>query len=415
MSGINNSKVSVEMKDMQHTVDDDRFQAGRVATMAAGHALHDTYTAFLAPMLPLFITNLSLSKAKAGLLIVFIQGPSMIQPIVGHWADRVNLYYIVYLAPAITATLMSLLFLFDNYTMLALLLILVGFSSAAFHAIGPVIAGKLSGRSIGMGMSFWMVGGELGRVLGPVIIVASIQLLTQRGIPYLMIGGFILSFVLFLRLRDMRLQPHHPQRSISWRSQLGRMKSILVPLTVLIFVRAFMMAALTIYLPTFLIERGENLWFAGISLSVVQGAGVVGAFFGGSISDRLGRRLILFISTLCVPFLMLIFLIAGDWFHFPVLVAMGFSLISMTPVIMALVQESFPENRAFANGVYMCLSFVLRSVVTVLVGALGDFFGLPNAFLASAIVLFLGLPFIFFLPKGRESRGTQQKPFLQET
>ena len=95
---------------------------------------------------------------------------------------------------------------------------------------------------------------------------------------------------------------------------------------------------------------------------------------------------------------MFVFLAVSGWAQFPLLLVLGFTALSVTPVIMALVQESFPENRALANGVYMALSFVLRSVVVVVLGALGDLFGLRVAFSASAIIALLGLPLIFVLP-----------------
>lgn len=125
----------------------------------------------------------------------------------------------------------------------------------------------------------------------------------------------------------------------------------------------------------------------------------MGALLGGAMSDRLGRRLVLFISMLATPFLMFAFLTIGGALRFPLLLVMGFIALSVTPVIMALVQESFPENRALANGVYMSLSFVLGSVVVVVLGAMGDLFGLRMAFTASAVVTLLGLPLILLLPK----------------
>jgi MFS family permease len=76
-------------------------------------------------------------------------------------------------------------------------------------------------------------------------------------------------------------------------------------------------------------------------------------------------------------------------------------LFGATPVIMAIVQGSFPESRALASGIYMAVAFALRSGVVVLVGLLGDLFGMRSAFYISALVSLLALPVMFFLPGPR--------------
>jgi FSR family fosmidomycin resistance protein-like MFS transporter len=377
----------------------ERFQTDGVLTISAGHAVHDTYTAFLAPLLPAFIANLALSKTEAGFLTVFMQGPSLLQPFIGHLADRVSLRYLVILAPTVTGAMMSLLGVAPGYGVLALLLMVAGLSSAGLHAVAPVIAGNLSGRSLGRGMGFWMVGGELGRTLGPIVIVSAVRLLGLEGTPWLMIGGFLASALLYVRLKDVPTQPANAGQGLPWRQTLRSMGPLLVPLVGIILAHSFMARSLTTYLPTFLSEEGADLWFAGASLSVLEIGGMVGALLGGAMSDRLGRRLVLFISMLTTPLLMFAFLTTSSWLQFPLLLTMGFTALSVTPVVMALVQESFPENRALANGVYMSLSFILGSVVVVVLGAMGDLFGLRLAFTASAVITLLGLPLTFLLPK----------------
>ena len=81
----------------------------------------------------------------------------------------------------------------------------------------------------------------------------------------------------------------------------------------------------------------------------------------------------------------------------PLLLVLGFSGLMATPVIMASVQESFPESRALANGVYMALSFGIRSMVVVLVGVLADWMGMRWTFLACALLAVMGTPFVFSL------------------
>jgi FSR family fosmidomycin resistance protein-like MFS transporter len=177
------------------------------------------------------------------------------------------------------------------------------------------------------------------------------------------------------------------------------MRPLLLPLAGIIVARAFMVSALTTYLPTFLSEEGADLWFAGASLSILEAAGVMGALTGGSISDRLGRRWVLGISMLVTPGLMLVFLLLSGWARFPLLLLLGFTSLAVTPVMMALVQESYPENRALANGLYMAISFLLRSGVVVVLGGMGDLFGLRTAFAVSAVVPLVGLPLLLLLPE----------------
>jgi FSR family fosmidomycin resistance protein-like MFS transporter len=375
------------------------FHTGRVLTISTTHAVHDTYTAFLSPLLPVFIENLALSNTQAGLLTVFNQIPSLFQPVIGHLADRLSLRFVVILTPAVTATGMSLLGVAPDYLVLALLLVVVGLSSATLHSVAPVIAGRLSGRSLGRGMGFWMVGGELGRTLGPLIIVGAIQFLGLGGTTWLMIGGWLTSILLYFVLGDVSARPATEVQGLPWRQALRAMGPLLVPLVGIIVVRSFMVAALTTYLPIFLTAEGAELWFAGVSLSILEAAGVVGALLGGSLSDRLGRRTMLTASLVSTPALMLLFVVVAGWVRLPLLLALGLTSLSITPVIMALVQETSPQNRALANGTYMSLSFLIRSGVVVVVGAMGDLWGMRLAFIISAIMPLLGLPFLRLLPR----------------
>jgi len=383
----------------KHSKLTDVFHTKGVITLSTGHAVHDTYTAFLPPLLPAFIEKLSLSMTSAGLLSVFMQIPSLLQPAIGHLSDRHNLRYIVILAPASSAFFMSLLGIAPSYAVLALFLMIVGITSAGFHAVGPVMTGYMSGPSLGKGMSYWMVGGELGRTLGPIIIVSAVLHLTLNGMPWLMLAGLSASLLLYLQLKNVPIYSPKAGQGLPWRKALSGMRVVFLPLVCVIIVRSFMLSAITIYLPTFLTGEGAGLWTAGASLTILQAAGVVGAMISGSISDRLGRKIILFISLALTPLFMLLFLSVHGWVNILAIIMLGFFAISITPVMMALVQESFPKNRAFANGLYMSLSFVIRSGAVLVLGIIGDWMSLKFAFGACAVLMILGLPFVFLLPK----------------
>ena len=258
-----------------------KFETNRVLTISAGHAVHDTFTTFLPPLLPSFIERWALSKTEAGALALFLQAPSLLQPLIGHLADRINLRYVVILAPAMSAVMMSLLGIAPVYGVMALLLLLAGLSSAGFHSTAPVMAGTLSGTSLGRGMGIWMLGGELGRTLGPIVAVTAVHLISLEELPVLIVLGLLTSAVLFYQLKDIPIRPPNTKPSLSWRLALRKMKPVFLPLTGVIILRAFVLSSLMTFLPTYLTEKGASLWSAGAALSIYEVAGVAGALAGG--------------------------------------------------------------------------------------------------------------------------------------
>lgn len=377
-----------------------RVRTGPVVTIAAGHAVHDTYTAFLPPLLPVLIDKFLLSKTEAGVLSVFMQAPSLLQPFIGHLADRSDLRLAVVIAPAVSAAAMSLLGVAPGYWAVAVLLVVAGMSSAGLHAVAPVVAGRLAGRRLGRVMGLWMVGGETGRTVGPVVAVAAVAAWTVEGMPALMAGGIAASVALSIILRG--IPPTHTggdgRERRRWRVAIRRMGPVLKPLTGVIVARSFAVAAFAVFLPTLLTGEGGSLWFAGVSLSILELAGVAGALAGGWLSDRAGRRKVMAAGISLTFVFAALFLATSGWVRFPVLVGLGLSLFSFGPVIMALVQEQFPENRSLANGIYMSISFVVRSAAVVAVGAVGDAFGLRTAFVLATALVVAGIPFVFRLP-----------------
>jgi FSR family fosmidomycin resistance protein-like MFS transporter len=373
------------------------FQTDRLATIAGGHAVHDTFTAFLAPLLPRFVEKLSLSNTAAGLLSTFLQIPSLLQPIIGHLADRTTLRWIVVLGPAVTATAMSLLGWAPSYAVLAFLLFIAGLSVAAFHATAPVAVGFLSGNQLGRGMGYWMVGGELGRTIGPLVVVSALAVMSLRSMAFLALAGIAASLVMHYRLRDVALRSRSDGEQLHWRPAVRAMRNLMILLAGLIAVRSLMMMSITIFLPIFLTDEGSSIWLAGAALSIVEAAGIAGALAGGWLSDHIGRKSVLVFGHIAAPTALLLFIAAEGWVRIALLPVIGFTLLAIPPVLLAIVQERFPETRALANGVFLSLNFAIRSLAAIGFGAVGDALGLTVAMVIAAIATFGGLPLIWLL------------------
>jgi FSR family fosmidomycin resistance protein-like MFS transporter len=376
-----------------------RFHTGKILALSVGHFIHDVYSSFLSPLLPLLIEKLSLTLTQAGFLSTIMQLPALLNPYIGVLADRISVRYFVILAPAVTAVPMSLIGVAPSYSILLLLLFITGISVSIFHVPAPVMIAQLSASRKGRGMSFFMTGGELARTIGPLVAVAGVSLLSLEGFYPVMIFGLISSGWLYLKLRDVPVGDVHTKRNLSALQTWRKLRYILWPLTLILFSRGFMHAAMTAFLPTYINQETGNLWLAGIALTLFEVAGVAGVLTAGSMSDLFGRRKTLLVSLIGAPLCLFVFTLSGGWFRIAVLLFTGFTLLSTTPVMLALVQEHGRHSPAAANGLLMMISFIARSAVVVVVGFIADRIGLHATYLISAAMGLVGIPFIFKLPE----------------
>jgi MFS family permease len=80
------------------------------------------------------------------------------------------------------------------------------------------------------------------------------------------------------------------------------------------------------------------------------------------------------------------------------LAGVGMTAFVANPAFLTMIQVRFKNNRALANGIYMSSSFILRSIVVVIVGMLADRFGMRPVFIGSSIATLLAVPLILLLP-----------------
>ncbi len=373
---------------------------GKVLTIAGGHFSHDLYTSFLAPLLPLLIDKFSLTYTLAGLLNIVRRIPSLSNPLIGSLAERTSLKWFVILSPSVTALCMCLLGLAPNYWGLVILLLVVGFSSACFHVPLPLILARLSGDRTGTGMSFFQIGGELARTVGPLIITSAVSLWGLSGIYRLLPIGLGMSAVFFFVLDDFPRT--NGAETSTWRPVFDTVvnhKKTFTAIFGVLVTKAFVASVLVTYLPTYMNEvHGSSLIWAGSTLSIVQAAAMVGVMMTGYLSDKIGRRKVLFLLTAGAPVFMLFFLFSSKWLLIPALILVGLFGFTSTPVLLALIQELNADYPSVANGIYMTTNFVLTSLVILGISRLSDYVGLENAFLTSGLLSFLGVPFLLLLP-----------------
>lgn len=380
------------------------FQKDKVLTLSFAHLAHDTYSSFLAPILPLLIEKLGISLFMSAFLDIARSVPSLLNPFFGLLAEKAGVKYFVILTPAITAVSMSLIGLAPSYTVVFILLFVAGLSAALFHVPSPTMIKESSGNKVGTGMSFFMVGGESARTLGPLLVTAGISIWGFEGMYKLMPLGLIASVILYIKLKDFDSNrvPQKPKEKGDTKRVLKRFMPFLGVLGGFILFQSAMKRALTLYLPVYLIAQGQSLWYAGISLSILQGFGVLGTLFAGNISDRIGRQNTLLISSIGSVIAMGFFIYTTHLFFLAIL---GAFLLSTGPVLMASVQDTASNMPTFMNSMYMSINFGVSSLVVFVVGFLGDILGLHVTYMICNIVAIGCIPMALLLNKSAQKNS----------
>ena len=377
-----------------------RFQRSKVLTVSFGHFAHDVYTSFLAPLLPLLMEKLGFSLTTAALLNITTKIPSLFNPLFGLIAEKTGAKYFVILAPAITAACMSLIGLAPSLGFLFILLFVAGISTALFHVPSPTMIKESSGNRTGTGMSYFMVGGELARTTGPLLVTAAVSWWGLDGIYRLMPLGLLASLILYAKLKDFDTNSpiQKPKEKGDGKKLLYHYRYFFLTMGGFLFFQTGMKSALTLFLPVYLTQQGESLWYAGISLSVLQFFGILGTSLSGHISDRIGRRAMLLIGSTGAAISMGIFAMTGYLF---LLIPLGLFLFTSGPVLMATVQDTNSNMPTFMNSIYMTINFALSSLVVFIVGFMGDHLGLDLTYIVCSVFAIGCIPMVHLLTSSK--------------
>jgi MFS transporter, FSR family, fosmidomycin resistance protein len=374
-----------------------KFNTFNVAILSFSHFIHDIYTSIFPPLLPLIIEKLSLSLSQAGMLSTVLQLPSVLNPFMGVFVDRKRLErWLIILAPTMTAVPMSLIGVANSFYMLLVLLLVAGTSVALYHVPAPVVVGQEAGDKKGRGMSFYMAGGETARALGPIVAVGLLSVLTLETFYPISLLAIVTSVVLFFTLPPIEKR-EQATKKITITSVAKEIKHVLYPVSGILITRSFMHSAMGIFLPVFIEKQTGNIFLAGAGLALYEAFGIAGVFLSGTLSDLIGRRTVLFWTLLIAPVALVLFIYTSGITQIIMLAVSGVTIIAVTPVLLAIIQENANGNPSSANGLFMMVAFFSRAVAIMIVGFFGDIMGLQYMYVTCAIIGLAALPFLIKL------------------
>jgi MFS transporter, FSR family, fosmidomycin resistance protein len=369
---------------------------GEVLRLALGHLAIDVYTTVIPAVIPVLVSEGGLSFLLAGLVLTaYNMTSSIVQPLFGWLADARGRSVPLALAMLVGGIAIGLFGLVTSFPALILLAALAGVMHAAFHPIALKTVSRAApegerGRTI----SYFVVGGNLGFALGPLLAGFALGTYGLAGLPLVAIPALLVAPLLRGIGRKEAGPPEKPPDSAP-----ENRPGAFALLSTASVIRAWALFAVLGFLPAYLVSRGIDLVAANLITSAMLLAGVAGQLAGASLSDRFGRKEFILVGLgLAIP-AYTAFLLTEGAVSLALLGLFGFGLWSTFAITVALSHELMPRAVGLASGVMLGVVVGAGGLGVAVTGYLADLTSLELALwtvvpvLVVSALLYAALPY----------------------
>jgi len=384
--------------------------------IAFAHAVNDSYAYILPPLLPVLLAQSGITLGMgASLVSLQLLVSSVLQPLIGHWADQTGggrwMSWSGVLLSGLGAAALGYA---PGFAGLGLAMMITGAGTAVFHPVSAALVAQAAPPAQrGFWMSAYISAGNLGLGLGPLLVGL---VLIQGGGAAGTGGasGLGSTWILFVPAAITaalvwRLAPTRPGRRGATTSPVRALFRqhwrLLVVLVSVVAVRSWASTSLSTFLPVLATRHGAEPAQAAGVLTVFLISGGLGGLVGGAAADRLGRdRVVIGSLLLSVPFG--VYLGVVGWFDLSVWLAaaaVGFFLNGSWVSLTVRAQESIPGSIAMLSGLMLGLSIGLGGLAVTPIGILAEQIGLGTVLTGVACLPLLAALMMRFLP--RTQRG----------
>ncbi|MDB4172995.1 MFS transporter [bacterium] len=369
--------------------------------VAMGHGTLHWVTSILFILLPFIQSDLKLSYTEAGSLITIFHICATLANIPsGPLADIIGRRVLIMAGSlalcggALVATGYA-----ADYFMVAVMIGIIGAASMSWH---PPAMSYLSIRypdRRGFAVSIHGLGSSIMQAAGPA--VAGIMMSTSTTVPFLALamnwretaiinGTFPLciGIMMFMLLKRTRRSVKGRDISTKLKDYATGFKGVLknrsvITLCAVSGFRKLTQAGIFVFLPLYLhnVLKLDALMI-GATLMSLQIAGAIAGPIAGTMSDRIGRRKIVFAGMWATTIIVMVLPFIGNTTFFIVGVSfLGFSLYAVRPVLQSWIMD-MSEQRM--HGSVTSLMFGVESSFSVVIplagGVIADLYGLEVTF-----------------------------------
>lgn len=376
-----------------------------ILSLSTGHLAADLFQGSVPALLPFLVRDRGYSYAAAGALFLLASlGSSLVQPLLGIYADRVRAGWLMPLGLALAGGGLAVSGLVESYAATAAALLVGGFGVAAFHPEAVRFASHVSASRKGAGMSVFALGGTAGFALGPILTTPVVVAFGLSGTPIVasVIFASCLAVLASMRYLERFREGHEAAHALAahgasndWRS-FGLASGSATA-------RAAVGFGLQAFVPLYAVaelDTTEAVGNAAVATMLVTSA--VGTLAGGHLADRFGfRAVVVWSLALSVP-LALALPLVGTVGVFVVMALIGLVEGANFYPLVVIAQNALPRYLGLAAGVVLGLAIGVGAGVVALLGVLGDHAGLgPVLWTVAAIT---ALSFVLVVPLPAERR-----------
>lgn len=369
-----------------------------LGAISVAHLMNDMIQSILLAIYPMLKESFSLSFAQIGLItLVYQLAASLLQPFIGFYTDRNPKPYSLPVGMGFTLVGLLLLSVAPSFGWLLVAAVLVGTGSSVFHPESSRVARMASGGRHGLAQSLFQVGGNVGSALGPLLAALFIIPHGQGSVAWFSLAALFGIVVLtgigrWYSANRVRLKPRAKREGAGNGLTRNQVLGALGVLGLLVFSKYFYLSSLNSYFTFYLIDKfALSVREAQLYLFLFLAAVAVGTVVGGPVGDRIGRKIVIWVSILGVAPFTLMLPYANLFWTGVLVVIIGMVLASAFSAIVVYAQELVPGKVGMIAGLFFGFAFGMGGLGAAALGKLADATSIGYVYQVCAYLPLLGV------------------------
>ena len=384
-------------------------------SLTLGHFSVDMLAGSMPIVVGLYLRDsLDLTLSQVGMLLgVYVMASSLTQPIFGYLSDLYGGRWFAVGGLIWLAVLQGSLGFLPTFGLALVAATLAGLGVAAFHPQGASGANIASGEQKTAGIAMFMLGGNGGFAVGPILAALLLSTFDVQGTALLGLVGLLIAPFLYFLTGQAQAGAATGMKKANWKIELNPQFTLtaIILLILVMSLRAMSQSAMSSFTPQFFVDiaqfsKTEASLLSTVMLSVLA----VGTLTGGMLADRIGGVKVMAGSMLLSTPLMVLMFVLGDWRAFWLAPFVGFFTGAAWPPMLVMAQTLFDKNMGVGSGVALGFVFAMGGIGLQITGWLAEpqRLGLTSAMLMLSVVPLITALFVIYLPTIK--RGKIQTP-----